>query len=70
MIHREALAAKKLELFVNKVLRDAISVINLIKSKPLNSRLLTILCNEMGSDRDFDNDSRVSAFRVSTSGLD
>jgi len=50
MIHREVLAAKKLELFVNEVLQNAISVINFIKSKPLNSRLFTILCNEMGSD--------------------
>lgn len=50
MIHREALAAKKLEPFVNEVLQNAISIINFIKSKALNSRLFTILCNEMGSD--------------------
>ena len=50
MIHREALASKKLEPFVNEVLQDAIRVINFIKSKSLNSRLFTILCNEMGSD--------------------
>ncbi|XP_025415283.1 protein FAM200A-like [Sipha flava] len=50
MIHREALASKKLEPFVNEVLQDAIRVINFIKSKSLNSRLFMILCNEMGSD--------------------
>jgi hypothetical protein len=50
MIHKEALAVKKLEPFVNKVLQDAISVINFMKSKALNSRLFTIPCNEMGSD--------------------
>jgi len=44
MIHKEALAAKKLEPFVNKVLQDAISIINFIKSKPLNSKLFTMLC--------------------------
>ncbi|XP_022168645.1 protein FAM200A-like [Myzus persicae] len=50
MIHREALASKKLEPFVNEVLQYSIRVINFIKSKSLNSRLFTILCNEMGSD--------------------
>jgi len=50
MIHREALASKKLEPFVNEVLQDAIRVINFIKSKALNFRLFTILCNKMGSD--------------------
>jgi len=52
MIHREALASKKLQPDVNKVLLNAISVINFIKSKSLNSRLFTILCNEMGSDHE------------------
>ncbi|XP_022160768.1 protein FAM200A-like, partial [Myzus persicae] len=50
MIHREALASKKLEPFVNEVLQNAIRVINFIKSKSFNSRLFTILCNEMESD--------------------
>jgi hypothetical protein len=45
-IHREALASKKLEPFVNEVLQDAIRVINFIKSKALNSRLFTILYND------------------------
>lgn len=50
MIYREALLSKKLEPFVNEVLQDAIRAINFIKSKALNSRLFTILCNEMGSN--------------------
>ncbi|XP_025415530.1 SCAN domain-containing protein 3-like [Sipha flava] len=52
MIHREALASKKLQPDVNKVLLNAINVINFIKSKSLNSRIFTILCNEMGSDHE------------------
>lgn len=50
MIHREALAAKELLPDVNKVLLNAIRAINFIKSKLLNFRLFTILCNEMDSD--------------------
>jgi hypothetical protein len=50
MIHREALDSKKLQPDVNKVLLNAISVINFIKSKSLNSGLFTIFCNEMDSD--------------------
>lgn len=50
MIHREALVFKELQPDVNKVLINAMSVIHFIKSKSLNSRLFTILCNEMGSD--------------------
>lgn len=38
MTHGETLVAKKLKLFVNKVLQDTISEINFIKSKALNSR--------------------------------
>jgi hypothetical protein len=52
MINREALASKKLQPDVIKVLLNAISVINFIKSKSLNSRLFTILCNEIGSDHE------------------
>lgn len=50
MSHREALVTKKTSTrCVNKVYYDAIDVIHFIKSKVLNSRLFTILCNEMGS---------------------
>jgi hypothetical protein len=52
MIHREALASKKHLPDVNKVLLNAISAINFIKSKSLNSRLFTVLCNEIDSDNE------------------
>uniref|UniRef100_K7F2Y8 DUF4371 domain-containing protein n=1 Tax=Pelodiscus sinensis TaxID=13735 RepID=K7F2Y8_PELSI len=52
IIPRQAIAAKKLEPEVHKVLQDVIDVVNFIKTRPLNSRIFTILCNEMGSDHE------------------
>lgn len=52
MIHREALASKVLQPEVNKVLNDVISVVNFVKARALNSRLFSILCEEMGSTHD------------------
>uniref|UniRef100_K7FR34 DUF4371 domain-containing protein n=1 Tax=Pelodiscus sinensis TaxID=13735 RepID=K7FR34_PELSI len=52
IIHRQAIAAKKMEPEVHKVLQDVIDVVNFIKTRPLNSRIFTILCNEMGSDHE------------------
>ena len=52
LIHRQAIAAKMLEPEVHKVLHDAINVVKFIKPRPVNSRIFTILCNEMGSDRE------------------
>lgn len=49
MIHRETLVAKEMQEDLCQVLNEAVSVINFIKSRSLNSRLFTILCNEMGS---------------------
>lgn len=49
MIHKEALVAKEMQDDLWAVLNEAVSVINYIKSRSLNSRLFTILCNEMGS---------------------
>ena len=46
--HRQAIAAKKLEPGVHKVLQDDISVVNFIKTSPSNSSIFTRLCNEMG----------------------
>jgi hypothetical protein len=34
------------------VLTDAVKVVNFIKSRATNSRLFSILCNEMGSEHD------------------
>ncbi|KAK5863610.1 hypothetical protein PBY51_000631 [Eleginops maclovinus] len=49
IIHREALASKTLEPELNNVLQTAIQIVNSIKSRPLNSRLFALLCQEMGS---------------------
>ena len=50
MIHREALVAKKLSPKLNKVVQDAVKIINFINSRALNSRLFANLCDEMESD--------------------
>ncbi|KAG6934017.1 zinc finger BED-type containing 5 [Chelydra serpentina] len=52
IIHRQAIAAKKMEPEVHKVLQDVIDVVNFIKARPLNSRIFTILCNEIRSDHE------------------
>jgi hypothetical protein len=51
-IHREALAARKMSAFLKTVLTEAIKVVNLITSRATNSRLFSIVCNEMGSEHD------------------
>lgn len=50
--HRQAIAAKKLEPGVHKVLQDDISVVNFIKTSPSNSSIFTRLCKEMGCDHE------------------
>lgn len=49
MIHREALASKDMPESLHTVLTDAVKVINFIKARALNSRLFTLLCEDMGS---------------------
>lgn len=49
-IHREALAAKKMPLNLKTVLDQAVKAVNFIKSRPLQTRLFSVLCGEMGSD--------------------
>ncbi|MBN3322404.1 ZBED5 protein, partial [Atractosteus spatula] len=49
-IHREALAAKKMSEDLKSVLDSTVKVVNFIKARPMNSRLLSVLCNEMGSE--------------------
>src|SRR4029434_5004097 len=49
MVHREALAAKKMPPLSESVLHQAMKIINHIKARPLNSRLFGVLCQEMGS---------------------
>ncbi|KRY26810.1 Zinc finger BED domain-containing protein 5 [Trichinella spiralis] len=48
-IHREALVSKTISEDLKNVLNTAVKIINLIKSKPLESRLFEKLCEEMGS---------------------
>lgn len=49
VIHREHLAAKKMSSTLNVILNQSIRIINYIKANALNSRLFSVLCNEMGS---------------------
>lgn len=50
IIHREALTSKQLSPKLNKVLNDAVKIINFIKSQPLNARLFNKLCDEVGTE--------------------
>jgi hypothetical protein len=50
IIHREALASKQLNEDLNCVLEIAVKTVNLIKSRPLNSRLFRSLCRDMGPE--------------------
>lgn len=49
-IHREALAAKSMPTNLKEVLDNAMKMVNFIKIQPLNSRIFSALCNEMGSE--------------------
>jgi hypothetical protein len=50
LIHREAVVAKSLPSSLKVVLDEVAKVVKLIKSRPLNSRLLSMLCQELESD--------------------
>uniref|UniRef100_A0A8D0A9E2 DUF4371 domain-containing protein n=1 Tax=Sander lucioperca TaxID=283035 RepID=A0A8D0A9E2_SANLU len=49
-IHREALAAKRMPPDLKTVLDEAVKTVNFIKARPLNSRLFSVLCDEMGRE--------------------
>lgn len=49
VLHRHALAVKKMSPSLKEVLDECVKIINYIKSRPLNSRLFKILCDDMGS---------------------
>ena len=49
IIHRENFASKTLDPDLKSVLDAAIKIVNFIKLRPLQSRLFTTLCHEMGS---------------------
>lgn len=50
MIHRQALASKRLSPDLHDVMNLVVKVVNFIKSRPLNSRLFSRLCNDMDAD--------------------
>ena len=49
-LHREALVSKTIGEHLNKVLSDAVAMINFIKQRPLSSRLFAKLCEGMEKD--------------------
>jgi hypothetical protein len=49
-IHREALAVKNMPLLLSSTLQECVKFINYTKSRPLNSRIFTALCKELGSE--------------------
>lgn len=49
IIHREMLVAKRMNPEIHDILTSAVKIVNFIKSRSLNSRLFSILCEEMGS---------------------
>ena len=52
IIHREYLAARKMNEDLKIALDTAVKVVNVIKSRPLNNRLLASLCDAMCSDHE------------------
>ncbi|XP_017794405.1 PREDICTED: zinc finger BED domain-containing protein 5-like [Habropoda laboriosa] len=48
-LHRQALAVKKMPEELKVVLNDCVKIVNFIKSRPLNARIFTLLCENMGS---------------------
>uniref|UniRef100_A0A668AN63 DUF4371 domain-containing protein n=1 Tax=Myripristis murdjan TaxID=586833 RepID=A0A668AN63_9TELE len=52
IIHREALARKIMSPDLSAVMDDAVKVINLIQSRPLNHRLFVTLCHESSTEHE------------------
>ena len=50
MLHREALTAKTMPPDLTDVLNEVVKIVNYVKSRPLQTRLFTTLCSEMGSE--------------------
>jgi hypothetical protein len=51
-IHREALTVRTMPAILKTVLIEAVKVVNFIISGATNSRLVSILCNEMSNEHD------------------
>lgn len=49
-IHRDALAAKGMLVSLKDVLDTTVKLVNFVNARPLNSRIFTAWCCEMGSD--------------------
>lgn len=49
VLHRHALVSKKMSSELKQVLNEAICIVNYIKSRPFQSILFKIVCEEMGS---------------------
>ena len=50
LLHRENLATKEIQENLAIVFKEVVSVVNYIKSRPLNTRLFPALCHEMGAE--------------------
>lgn len=49
VLHRHSLATKKMPALLKQVLDNAVKIINFVKARPLQCRLLKILCEDVGS---------------------
>ncbi|XP_047591129.1 SCAN domain-containing protein 3 isoform X1 [Lutra lutra] len=49
-IHRESLAMRKVSAELNSVLTDTVKIVNYVKSNAFNSRLFSLLCDNMEAD--------------------
>ncbi|XP_007954681.1 SCAN domain-containing protein 3 [Orycteropus afer afer] len=49
-IHRESLAMKTISAELNSVLTDIVKIVNYVKANALNSRLFSLLCDNMETD--------------------
>ena len=49
-IHQKALAAKGMPGSLKVVLDTTVKMVNFVKARPLNSRVFSAPCNDMGSD--------------------
>jgi len=52
MIHCESLASKKMPECLETVLQQAVQLVNLIKARPSNTRLLSWSCQELGAEHE------------------
>jgi hypothetical protein len=50
IIHKEALASRDVEPKLHSVLQEAVKVVNFVKARQFNSRLLAVLCEEIQTD--------------------